>query len=94
VCDKELDTPRKKYCSKRCKFKIKQSKRTNPSEILLNYFNNECDICRSNDNLHLHHKIPIYIGGQNTLGNIRCLCAICHRNIHSKTFEKELLKVI
>jgi 5-methylcytosine-specific restriction endonuclease McrA len=38
---------------------------------------------RSRD-LHVHHIIPLYKGGSNSLSNLTTLCHICHRNIDKK----------
>lgn len=43
----------------------------------------ECEECgESEDELHVHHKIPIGQGGSNSIENLKCLCRECHEKIH------------
>lgn len=48
-------------------------------------FHNECAICGLKDKnvMELHHIIPLGIGGKNDINNLVCLCANCHRRVHS-----------
>ena len=48
-----------------------------------------CLICGGNKNLHRHHIIPFKYFGTNSVLNLVCLCADCHRLIH-KYLNKEL----
>jgi 5-methylcytosine-specific restriction endonuclease McrA len=43
-----------------------------------------CDVCRSTDDLHVHHKIPVGFGGNNDKGNLQTLCRTCHIKAHRK----------
>lgn len=45
--------------------------------------NYECEGCgESEDELHVHHKIPLGKGGSNSIENLKCLCRGCHEKIH------------
>ncbi|MCG8643858.1 MAG: HNH endonuclease [Desulfobacterales bacterium] len=39
---------------------------------------------RKSRDLHVHHIVPLYKGGSNSLKNLTTLCHICHRNIDKK----------
>ena len=53
----------------------------------------ECQICGENDEdvIELHHIIPLKIGGKNDICNLVCLCANCHKRVHSPL--REVLKM-
>lgn len=53
----------------------------------------ECYMCASTDNLHLHHIIPILSGGVNTPDLLMTLCASCHRKIEIWT-QKQFKTVL
>jgi hypothetical protein len=42
----------------------------------------ECQNCGSTDNIHIHHIVPLYVGGTNKLTNMASLCGKCHEIIH------------
>lgn len=51
----------------------------------------ECSVCgypngfkRKSRDLHVHHIIPLYKGGTNSLNNLTTLCHVCHRNVDKK----------
>lgn len=48
-----------------------------------------CSMCGSNQNIEVHHKIPIREGGTNELENLIPLCRDCHQEIHHFVFSKE-----
>jgi hypothetical protein len=41
-----------------------------------------CGNCGSTSKLHVHHIVPLSLGGSNELGNLRTLCKICHVKLH------------
>jgi 5-methylcytosine-specific restriction endonuclease McrA len=41
-----------------------------------------CGNCGSTSNLHVHHIVPLSLGGSNELGNLRTLCETCHKKLH------------
>ena len=45
-------------------------------------FNIECRKCGSRKNIHLHHKIPLCIGGKDIDGRVY-LCDKCHHILHN-----------
>lgn len=47
----------------------------------------ECYKCGSNDNIQLHHIIPIKSGGTNGKWNLMPLCGSCHRTVESYTWN-------
>ena len=76
---------------------MKREKKNNPEKyraVTRNYFKkkliqeiNCCELCRSKDNLDLHHKKYI-----NKRDNVMIVCRLCHSKLHSK--EREALKVL
>lgn len=53
-------------------------------EVLRNYFENKCDFCDSEEDLHLHHILPRSMGGKNELANIQLICRDCHLKVHQQ----------
>lgn len=43
-----------------------------------------CEICGSKENLEVHHKTPIVLGGKSNDENIEVLCESCHSRLHEK----------
>lgn len=41
-----------------------------------------CDFCKSEDNLHVHHIIPLHLGGKHKPDNCMTVCAKCHILMH------------
>lgn len=41
-----------------------------------------CANCRSTENLHVHHIVPLSVGGSNELSNLKTLCKACHTKLH------------
>ena len=50
-----------------------------------------CQLCGkySKGNLHLHHKIPVKLGGGHNEENLVVLCSQCHYDVH--TNRKKLI---
>ena len=46
-------------------------------------YDNQCAECGADEDLNLHHIIPIKDGGDNSEGNLILLCAGCHQKKHS-----------
>jgi hypothetical protein len=68
-------------------FKQKQSW----SKAVIRVNGSACQICGWNKaKCDVHHRIPRFAGGQNTLGNGIVLCPNCHRETH----EKERLELV
>jgi CO dehydrogenase/acetyl-CoA synthase alpha subunit len=44
--------------------------------------NYECIECGKNENLNVHHVIPISEGGEDSLNNVITLCIDCHIEAH------------
>ena len=65
---------------------MKEIRRTNEEckEIIFNYLGNHCTYCGSIEDLRLHHKLPIYLGGKNTLTNVEVACEKCHLELHKQ----------
>jgi len=49
-------------------------------------YGRHCDRCGSKNNLHIHHKIPLSLGGSNEIGNLVVLCESCHEGTHGREF--------
>jgi len=41
-----------------------------------------CEICGSQDDLHVHHQIPVSKGGNHKIENLMALCESCHEAKH------------
>ena len=50
-----------------------------------------CKKCNTKQDLHLHHILPLAVGGGWEMSNIVCLCNMCHKEYH-KYFEPEISK--
>lgn len=84
----------KKYCSSICRERY-----NNEMEhfgfmrsTILSAFNNECAVCKSKENLHIHHVdgqgLTIKRNRRNNDGNnLIVLCLVCHIRIHNKKRE-------
>jgi hypothetical protein len=42
----------------------------------------KCKNCSSQDQLHVHHIVPLSSGGTNNWSNLVTLCRKCHRRLH------------
>lgn len=42
----------------------------------------ECANCGSDSDLHIHHIVPLAVGGSNRLSNLVRLCSECHAKVH------------
>jgi len=51
----------------------------------------KCQNC-GNEGEHLHHIVPLVVGGTNNLSNLAVLCAECHGKVHGnkRLLSKEL----
>lgn len=45
---------------------------------------NRCNLCWKNDEVQIHHIVPIEMGGNNSEENLIVLCLICHSKVHTK----------
>lgn len=45
-----------------------------------------CANCDSTDELHIHHIVPLALGGRNRLSNLVRLCSGCHSKAHGGKF--------
>jgi len=55
------------------------------------YYDNKemiCVNCKATDNLHLHHIVPLALGGTNKLTNVTVLCEECHGKVHGTSWER------
>lgn len=41
-----------------------------------------CGNCGRGDHLHVHHIVPLSVGGSNQISNLRTLCEDCHKRLH------------
>lgn len=94
----DMTDTRKRYCSPSCRYKSRYKRRSAMNslstdwkhEVIVSLFNYECQICGISKKLHIHHIIPVSIGGRNHISNITVLCSKCHRNLHFGVFNKLL----
>ena len=55
--------------------------------LLLEILGTKCSKCNNNNGkIHLHHRIPIALGGKNVRENIVLLCEKCHKEVHNEKF--------
>ncbi len=54
------------------------------------YFENlerKCVNCGEMNGLHLHHIVPLAVGGTNNISNVVILCSKCHGKIHGMNWK-------
>lgn len=47
----------------------------------------KCWICKTTENLQLHHENYRYLLTKDELRSIRCVCKTCHEKIHQKAYD-------
>lgn len=52
-------------------------------------WNNKCAICNSQENIEIHHLLPISKGGNNDESNLLLLCGCCHAAVHGNTYNSD-----
>jgi 5-methylcytosine-specific restriction endonuclease McrA len=71
--------------------KRKRRQRGSPYKIMrnivLSFFDNKCSLCGSNKKLHIHHVVPVGLGGKNEYKNIIILYSSCHTKIHMENMN-------
>ncbi len=75
------------FCSIKCakRYKQQNKRKQNYRELIISYYEYTCQSCGNNNiDLHIHHKIPLEVGGKNHWSNVTVLCTLCHRLVHSK----------
>lgn len=60
----------------------KESMRYEASQIMKDK-HKECANCGSEENIHIHHIVPLSQGGGNKESNLVFLCAECHKKAHA-----------
>jgi hypothetical protein len=50
--------------------------------LALDRDDHQCQFCGSSSDLSVHHIIPLSVGGDSTLDNLRVLCHACHQKEH------------
>lgn len=60
----------------------KDSMRYEASQIMKDK-HRECANCGSEENIHIHHIVPLSQGGGNRESNLVFLCAECHKKAHA-----------
>lgn len=56
--------------------------------------NHKCVICESEQQLHVHHKIPRKLGGVNHEDNLVTLCSSCHGVVEQADIQKAFVKCL
>jgi 5-methylcytosine-specific restriction endonuclease McrA len=56
-------------------------------ENALSYWDNKCALCFSEDNLNVHHRTYLSLGGERD-NDVIVLCKVCHER-HHETLEQE-----
>lgn len=52
-------------------------------EEILRRYNYRCANCGSEDDLEIHHIVPVSLGGNDTISNLVPLCFSCHKAAHN-----------
>jgi hypothetical protein len=80
--DKEIDRVLALYSELREKRSstVRQIRRTG----IMKKAGTECNFCKSKDDLHSHHIIPLYLGGTDSFDNFITVCSNCHRLLHAQ----------
>lgn len=60
----------------------------NNKKSYLDNLEKKCVNCGKSNDLHLHHIVPLAIGGTNNISNIVILCSECHGKIHGMSWER------
>ena len=69
------------------KYNILNASNYSYHEVICSVFDFTCVMCKKwlrRRERRLHHKIPMILGGKNTIDNIVLLCKDCHKKVHSK----------
>ena len=72
---------------------LPESRKKNIRNIIKDSDN--CEICKKNfskENLIVHHKNPLFNGGNNEIENLSIICVECHKEIHNKIGYDSLSK--
>lgn len=51
-------------------------------QLVLDRDGYRCGNCGSMQDLHVHHIVPLSLGGSNEMGNLHTLCTPCHSRLH------------
>lgn len=92
----EMTESSRPYCSDRCEDRFLTWLRNEPSairgarppfwniirQLALERDGRHCTVCGSSSDLSVHHIIPLSLGGDSTLDNLRVLCHACHQKEH------------
>jgi len=77
------------YCKECNTLLYNEMKKKSLKQKVLKKYNNACAICKSKDNLIIHHVIPHSKGGRNVEWNLIVLCNDCHfEHGHKKDYMK------
>ena len=89
ICNNIIYTNRndRRFCSNKCARFERKSLELHKSlnrEYFLERANFQCEKCKieNNNNLEIHHIIPIYKGGKDKFENLIVLCDKCHQKEH------------
>ncbi len=71
------------YCSKACRKSIRSSSEWKWNRAAaLHKAGYKCSECQATGMLHVHHIMPLYLGGSHKATNLQVLCPPCHYNKH------------
>jgi len=77
-----------KYVSERYKLSIDpDSVWGHLRQEAFNRYGRLCSKCLSEENLQVHHVIPLSLGGTNDISNLEILCEACHESKHGRIFN-------
>jgi len=71
----------RKYCSKQCNYiRPEKTHKSSFHRLARNFVDQSCKICKSTENLDVHHKDKNY--KNNEISNLETLCHSCHMKLH------------
>ncbi len=74
---------RRKYCNDDCSHKYYMDNHYNYFKYHIKKERKRCESCGTTKNLHVHHRVPVWLGGKIcSANNVRVLCKQCHRKEH------------
>lgn len=60
-------------------FGLTKTERTEIPASVKKTLSSKCQVCGNRQNLEIHHKIPLSLGGSNEKENLEVLCKNCHK---------------
>jgi len=56
-------------------------------KVVIEYLGGQCEYCGTQDTLEIHHIMPLYAGGKDSMGNLEVACRDCHNRLHAQLIK-------